>query len=152
MPATTTECPICFEALDDSGTETGVCVHKFHRACIGAWVQTGKNTCPCCRIEFDANRIICEGAGADTIICNNSIAHPRGWWIFSFNPELVSEYPQVIANDLIYIERLKAKMERHRRMYPNDTALVRDITSEIQRYDEQHRVYRAGMRAMGIAV
>jgi hypothetical protein len=114
-------------------------------------VQSGKNTCPCCRQEFDVSAIAATPEDAP-IICGNPRAHPRGWWIHPFIPEAAADYPRIIANDLLYIQRLRAKLEKERRSNPNDTDLFRDITNDIQKHEEQHRVYRRGLAAMGLPV
>ena len=144
------ECPICFETLDTQKTDTTIvglhmCVHKFHRQCIQKWIYTGNNTCPCCRTEFDILSIALIDDDMIPIVCNNPRAHPKGWWIYPFNPELAHEYPNIIENDIAYIETLKKKIERERRINPDDTELFQQITNEILRYQEQHREYRRGL-------
>ena len=139
------ECPVCFEPIDQAVKLA--CSHVFHHKCISTWLTSGKNTCPCCRQVFDVSDIPATSA---PIVCGNPGAHPRGWWIYPFKPELAAEYPSIIASDTVYLNKLRAKLEKERRINPDDYDLFRDITNEIQRYEEQHRVYKRGLAAMGI--
>jgi hypothetical protein len=49
------ECTICTDKLGvrngpgPDGTITTACGHRFHRACINQWLNTGKMNCPLCR-------------------------------------------------------------------------------------------------------
>jgi hypothetical protein len=50
------ECSICTEPLSSTNSEGAQgaitvlpCKHRFHRACINAWVDQRKTTCPMCR-------------------------------------------------------------------------------------------------------
>ena len=44
-------CSICLNSIKTNIT-TLPCNHRFHKPCIDKWKEEGKNTCPCCRKEF----------------------------------------------------------------------------------------------------
>ena len=50
------ECSICTEPLSSTNSEGAQgaitvlpCKHRYHRACINAWIDQGNTTCPLCR-------------------------------------------------------------------------------------------------------
>ncbi|CAA2976919.1 Zinc finger, RING-type [Olea europaea subsp. europaea] len=44
-------CAVCLNFISgcDKVRELGNCFHVFHRECIDAWIDKGKETCPICR-------------------------------------------------------------------------------------------------------
>lgn len=48
-------CSICLTKITSDIT-TLPCNHKFHTSCIDKWKESGKNTCPYCRKEFEKRK------------------------------------------------------------------------------------------------
>lgn len=44
-------CPICQDIIYNGAYLTS-CFHLFHTGCLRAFVETGNNTCPICRIKI----------------------------------------------------------------------------------------------------
>jgi len=44
----THECPVCIECTDEDLLYLP-CFHAFHRTCIAAWFEVGRDTCPVCK-------------------------------------------------------------------------------------------------------
>jgi hypothetical protein len=56
-------CPICMEELvDEDDTNSTICAHKFHVACLDRWRHFGCVNCPLCRmiINFDKSESVHE--------------------------------------------------------------------------------------------
>jgi Ring finger domain len=60
-------CSICLVDYEDceivqrnyiSGKAYTPCGHFFHKGCIGAWLDTGRRECPCCRSAFVVHALV----------------------------------------------------------------------------------------------
>ena len=51
------ECCICLAGVADSNNNRKFlitpCKHSFHKKCLLEWINTSKNECPICRMNFD---------------------------------------------------------------------------------------------------
>jgi hypothetical protein len=47
------DCSICFEPMTEKVATLLPCGHRFHRACINQWLNTGKMNCPLCRAALN---------------------------------------------------------------------------------------------------
>ncbi|KAJ6810994.1 E3 ubiquitin-protein ligase [Iris pallida] len=56
-------CSVCLCGLEERDVvrELGNCRHAFHKQCIDAWVDTGKVTCPLCRLQLLSAKEMEEG-------------------------------------------------------------------------------------------
>jgi len=55
-------CVICLVDYrhGDSVMRSSACEHVFHRKCIGYWLETGNQACPCCRTAIPVNAGVVE--------------------------------------------------------------------------------------------
>ncbi|KAL4517316.1 hypothetical protein Ndes2526B_g00537 [Nannochloris sp. 'desiccata'] len=94
-------CPVCRGILKDTRT-ISVCMHRFCRTCIEAWLRTNiDNTCPQCRVSFASRRnckpdptfdqLLKAIFGADTSITDDAFLKP---------PSEVLAAAKIIGTDL----------------------------------------------------
>lgn len=90
-------CCVCMSRLNEGeGTRVLPCMHEFHKACIGRWLDVCRKTCPVCRFsmadEENTRRRRREELTEEMMIWFSSF-HAAGFWcVFLFTRHLKTLY------------------------------------------------------------
>ncbi|KAL2540312.1 Binding protein [Abeliophyllum distichum] len=77
-------CAVCLTLINgfDEVRELGNCFHVFHRECIDAWIDKGKETCPVCR-----SNLLPHGDQGENFKCNEEDPWRRERMIYLFGED-----------------------------------------------------------------
>lgn len=80
-------CCVCLSRLNEGeGTRILPCMHEFHKACIGRWLDVCRKTCPVCRFSMaDEEKTRRREELTDEMMIWFSSFHAAGFWcVFLF--------------------------------------------------------------------